>query len=56
MNQKESRMGGIIDKVRDLFKCKAEKSTKSVPRQEEPKAEEKTEERSRSAEETASDK
>ena len=48
-------MVGIIDKVRNLFKCKAEKSTKSVPQQEQPKAEEKPEERARSAEETASD-
>jgi len=48
-------MWSIIDKVRDLLKCKAEKSTKSITQQEEPKAEEKTEERARSAEETASD-
>ncbi len=48
-------MGGIIDKVRDLFKCKAEKSTKSITQQEEPKAEDKTEERDCSAEETATD-
>ncbi len=48
-------MWSIIDKVRDLLKCKAEKSTKSIPQHEEPKAEEKTEERARSAEEAASD-
>lgn len=45
-------MLSIIEKVKNLFKYKAEKSTNSVPQQEEPKAKEKTEERTSAAEET----
>jgi hypothetical protein len=43
-------MLSIIEKVKDLFKCKAEKSAESLPQQEELKAEEKTEEQPESPE------
>jgi len=43
-------MLSIIEKVKDLFKCKAEKSAESLPQQEELMAEEKSEEQPESSE------
>ena len=48
-------MLAIIEKVKDLFKCKCEKKEKSTPQQEESKAEQCTEEQPTSSEETGSD-
>jgi len=48
-------MLAIIEKVKDLFKFKCEKKGESAPQQEEPKAEQCTEEQPISSEETDSD-
>ena len=48
-------MLAIIEKVKDLFKCKAEKETEFTSQQQEPKAEQYAEEQSTSSEEIGSD-
>jgi len=48
-------MLAIIEKVKDMFKCKCGKKEESAPQQEEPKAEQCTEEQPISSEETGSD-
>jgi len=48
-------MLSIVEKVKDLFKCKAEKKEESAPQQEEPQGEGSTEEPASSFEGTDSD-
>jgi len=48
-------MSGIIEKIKGLFKCKSEKETEFESQQQEPKAEQCTEEQATSSEETGSD-
>ena len=45
-------MLAIIEKVKNLFKCKSEKKGESTPQQEEPKAEEIVEEQAGSSEQS----
>jgi len=48
-------MLAIIEKVKELFKCKSEKKEESAPQQEEPRADRSAEEQTGSSEGTDSD-
>jgi len=47
-------MPGIIEKIKNLFKCKAEKKAQSEPQQQEQKSKEKAEEQTCSSEQAGS--